>query len=74
MQEACQTESGQKTGEALVGKLHREGRMPVKWASPTFHAQESTSVYDYLIKPRRSALATAWVRFTASSFLVARFR
>ena len=28
----------------------------------------------YLIKPMRSALATAWVRFTVSSFLVARLR
>lgn len=28
----------------------------------------------YLINPTRSALATAWVRLTVSSFLVARFR
>ena len=45
-----------------------------KQAAEPNGAQKCTSVYTYLIKPSRKAFATACVRFTASSFLVARFR
>jgi hypothetical protein len=67
----------QMRGEGAIcgtGGCTKWRSMRGKQAARLTGAQKCTSVYFYLIKPRRNALATAWVRFTASSFLVARFR
>ncbi|AUW40985.1 hypothetical protein CUJ84_Chr000578 [Rhizobium leguminosarum] len=58
------------SAKALVTALHREGFAYALGGSPSIRLFFAT----YLIKPMRSALATAWVRLTVSSFLVARLR